>query len=93
MATETRGEKSELKRKPNKETKTLFQLLRNVDDQLKLGQIMINQSLSVHTNINIHTIIPPDLFPMIPLVGHDQEATIINEVTEEVLPTQHTWLQ
>lgn len=30
------------------------------------------------------------LFPMISLVGHDQEATIINEITEEVLPAQHT---
>lgn len=30
---------------------------------------------------------------MISLVGHDQEATIINEITEEVLPTQHIWFE
>lgn len=34
-----------------------------------------------------------NLFPVISLVGHDQEATIINEITEEVLPAHHTWFR
>lgn len=30
---------------------------------------------------------------MISLVGHHQEATVINEITEEILAKQHTWLK